>query len=100
MGLPQITCLPLGLSDHCPLKLRMLPTPGTKTRFRFCDMLTVDPRFPDIIKEVAIQLSPGTLVQHTQFLQQLQRPLKGLHRDKFGDIHKQQILARNELESI
>jgi len=100
LGLTQAVCIPEGLSDHTPIKIKLLTTPGPKVRFKFCDMWTLDPFFSDIITAQPHQHAPGNnLQQHAHFLRRLQTPLRKLHRDKYFDIHEQQQRTRNQLET-
>ena len=69
LGLTQAVCISEGLSDHTPIKIKLLTTPGPKVRFKFCDMWTLDPLFSDIITEQAHQHLPGNnLQQHLSLI--------------------------------
>ncbi|VFQ86685.1 unnamed protein product [Cuscuta campestris] len=88
-----------GISDHSAMILKQVKH-DTRHSFKFCDMWTLDPHFPQIVKEVWEEKHEGTtMLQVVQKLKLLKSPLKSLNRQKFQHLDKQIDIIRTELLS-
>ncbi|VFQ86461.1 unnamed protein product [Cuscuta campestris] len=88
-----------GISDHSAMILKQVKH-DTGHSFKFCDMWTLDPHFPQIVKEVWEEKHEGTtMLQVVQKLKLLKSPLKNLNRQKFQHLDKQIDIIRTELLS-
>jgi len=90
-----------GSSDHCPIFLRFQQCPRPKKAFKNFDVWSSDPEFIGIVKEV-VQLSKkgNKLAAMMGVLKELIISLKRLNRDRYADIHAQQIIHIVKLDEI
>ncbi|VFQ90921.1 unnamed protein product [Cuscuta campestris] len=89
-----------GISDHSPMILKSLVQDRKHASFKFCDMWTLDPHFPNIVAEIWDKDHQGYLMhQVVQKLKQLKEPLKSLNRNKFKSLDDQIEETRSRLNA-
>lgn len=79
------------VSDHCPCLIRFnLDMQRRKPMFRFCEMWTDDPSFPQIVREAWSAVVTGTpMFRLTRKLKKVKYDQKFLHLvDKIADKEK------------
>ncbi|KAJ8421553.1 hypothetical protein Cgig2_004598 [Carnegiea gigantea] len=97
----QATYLANGLYDCTPIIIEFLHCPRIKPKFSYYDMWSTDPSLSDIIEIYYRSRSAGNkLYQLKHLLSSLKKDLMKLNKNKFSDLHAQQVKARNDLTHI
>lgn len=101
LGYTHLVFMTESISDHCPMLLSFKDCPHFQSQFRFCDMWTTDPTYEGILRDYLPASKQGSWMQTlSRVLMRLQRPLRRLNKDRFGDIHNQQDIHRELLMEI
>ncbi|RAL42604.1 hypothetical protein DM860_017149 [Cuscuta australis] len=87
-----------GLSDHSPLLIKNCSMKSNFS-FKFCDMWTLDPSFPKIVKENWSKEVQGRyMYKLVTYLKEIKGQLRQLNKDKFSNIFLQCNVLREELQ--
>lgn len=94
----EASFLPQGVSDHCPMVVRIMPTPNTRKPFKFFNFWMSHPSFFDMVSQVWNSDFTGTSMYSLCCkLRALKCRLKHLNKMAYADISMRTDEARAQL---